>query len=132
MFERYTEKARRVIFFARYEASQFGSPYIETEHLLRIVRQESKLANPEIKQNLRSEPVIAEVGGESELQPERIKSYELAARMQMAAPEALDISKESPAVLEMYGIRSNVVSPGLVVTPILPGDSLLFATGARC
>ena len=34
MFERYTEKARRVIFFARYEASQFGNPYIETEHLL--------------------------------------------------------------------------------------------------
>jgi ATP-dependent Clp protease ATP-binding subunit ClpA len=34
MFELYTEKARRVIFFARYEASQFGSPYIETEHLL--------------------------------------------------------------------------------------------------
>ena len=34
VFERYTEKARRVIFFARYEASQFGSPYIETEHLL--------------------------------------------------------------------------------------------------
>ena len=34
MFERYTEKARRVIFFARYEASQVGSPYIETEHLL--------------------------------------------------------------------------------------------------
>jgi ATP-dependent Clp protease ATP-binding subunit ClpC len=29
MFERYTEKARRVIFFARYEASQLGSPYIE-------------------------------------------------------------------------------------------------------
>jgi hypothetical protein len=34
VFERYTEKARRVIFFARYEASQYGSPYIETEHLL--------------------------------------------------------------------------------------------------
>jgi hypothetical protein len=34
MFERYTEKARRVIFFARYEASQFGSLYIETEHML--------------------------------------------------------------------------------------------------
>jgi ATP-dependent Clp protease ATP-binding subunit ClpC len=31
MFERYTEKARRVIFFARYQASQHGSPYIETE-----------------------------------------------------------------------------------------------------
>jgi ketosteroid isomerase-like protein len=34
MFERYTEKARRAIFFARYEASQYGSPCIETEHLL--------------------------------------------------------------------------------------------------
>jgi ATP-dependent Clp protease ATP-binding subunit ClpC len=34
MFERYTEKARRVIFFARYEASEYGCPYIETEHLL--------------------------------------------------------------------------------------------------
>lgn len=34
MFERYTEKARKVIFFARYEASEFGSPYIEAEFLL--------------------------------------------------------------------------------------------------
>jgi len=34
MFERYTEKARRAIFFARSEASKFGSPQIETEHLL--------------------------------------------------------------------------------------------------
>ena len=34
MFERYTEKARRSIFFARYEASQFGSHEIDTEHLL--------------------------------------------------------------------------------------------------
>jgi ATP-dependent Clp protease ATP-binding subunit ClpC len=34
MFERYTERARRVIFFSRYEASQFGSTAIEAEHLL--------------------------------------------------------------------------------------------------
>lgn len=34
MFERYTERARRVVFFARYEASQYGSAYIQTEHLL--------------------------------------------------------------------------------------------------
>lgn len=42
MFERYTEKARRVIFFARYEASQFGSPYIESEHILLGLLRESK------------------------------------------------------------------------------------------
>jgi hypothetical protein len=34
MFERYTEGARRVIFFARYEASQYGSRFIEPEHML--------------------------------------------------------------------------------------------------
>ena len=46
MFERYTEKARRVIFFARYEASQFGSPHIETEHvLLGLLREDKALTN---------------------------------------------------------------------------------------
>jgi ATP-dependent Clp protease ATP-binding subunit ClpC len=45
MFERYTEKARRVIFFARYEVSQYGSPYIETEHLLLgLLREDRALA----------------------------------------------------------------------------------------
>jgi hypothetical protein len=46
MFERYTEKARRIIFFARYEASQFGSQYIESEHLLLgLLREDKELAN---------------------------------------------------------------------------------------
>ncbi len=44
MFERYTEKARRVIFFARYEASAFGSPVITTEHvLLALIREDNRL-----------------------------------------------------------------------------------------
>jgi hypothetical protein len=34
----------------------------------------------------------------------RIASYELAARMQLAATDALDISRESRGVLEMYGV----------------------------
>src|SRR5215831_1498478 len=44
MFERYTEKARRVIFFARYEASQFGAVSIEPEHiLLGLLREDKQL-----------------------------------------------------------------------------------------
>jgi len=43
MFERYTEKARRVIFYARYEASEFGSPAIDTEHLLLALLREDKV-----------------------------------------------------------------------------------------
>jgi hypothetical protein len=34
MFERSTESARRVVFFARNEASALGSPAIETGHFL--------------------------------------------------------------------------------------------------
>ncbi len=42
MFDKYTEKARRVVYFARLEASQFGSSHIETEHLLLGVLREDK------------------------------------------------------------------------------------------
>ena len=42
MFERYTEKARRVIFFARYEALQYGSHYISPEHILLGLMREDK------------------------------------------------------------------------------------------
>ena len=34
----------------------------------------------------------------------RIRSYELAAKMQLAAPEALDLSKEPAHVLKLYGL----------------------------
>ncbi len=40
---------------------------------------------------------------ESELSA-RIESFELAYRMQMAAPDALDFAKESPDTLKLYGI----------------------------
>lgn len=44
MFERYTEKARRTVFFARYEAAQVGSAYIESEHiLLGLLREDGVL-----------------------------------------------------------------------------------------
>jgi ATP-dependent Clp protease ATP-binding subunit ClpA len=44
MFERFTERARRVFFFARYEASQFGSVTIEPEHMLLGVLREDRNA----------------------------------------------------------------------------------------
>jgi ATP-dependent Clp protease ATP-binding subunit ClpC len=45
MFERYTEKARRVIFFARYEAGQYSSACIDTEHLLLgMLREDTAIA----------------------------------------------------------------------------------------
>ena len=65
MFERYTEKARRVIFFARYEASQYGSPYIETEHLLLGLLRENKAV---AKQFLHSEAGVESIRKQIEAQ----------------------------------------------------------------
>jgi hypothetical protein len=46
MFERYTEKARRVIFFACYEASQYGSPYIDWDGVrLLVMRQNTRASD---------------------------------------------------------------------------------------
>jgi len=42
MFERFEEKARRVIFFARYEASQLGEQQIGNNHFLLALMREDK------------------------------------------------------------------------------------------
>jgi ATP-dependent Clp protease ATP-binding subunit ClpC len=42
MFERYTESARRALFFSRYEASQLGSISIDPEHLLLGLLRDSR------------------------------------------------------------------------------------------
>src|SRR3984957_7789359 len=61
MFERYTQNARRLIFFARYEASQHGSFYIDTEHILLGLLREDKammyrLVGPiDLEKRIRSE-----------------------------------------------------------------------------
>ncbi len=65
MFEKYTEKARRVIFFARYEASQFGSPTIESEHLLLgLIREDKNLTSRFIpKANATIQDIRKEIEG---------------------------------------------------------------------
>jgi bifunctional UDP-N-acetylglucosamine pyrophosphorylase/glucosamine-1-phosphate N-acetyltransferase len=62
MFERYTEKARRVIFFARYEASQVGSPTIETEHmLLGLMREDIALTNRFLRAHASLESIVKQI-----------------------------------------------------------------------
>jgi ATP-dependent Clp protease ATP-binding subunit ClpC len=65
MFERYTERARRVIFFARYEASQLGSNSIETEHLLLGLIREGKGLTSRLfsKSHLSMETIRKEIEG---------------------------------------------------------------------
>ena len=78
MFERYTEKARRVIFFARYEASQFGSPYIETEHLLLgLLREDKALTNRFLRSHASIESIRKQVEGHIPIREKVSTSVEL-------------------------------------------------------
>ncbi len=52
MFEKFTEKARRVMFFARYEASQFGSESIQSGHLLLGLLRESEKTSTQLLERM--------------------------------------------------------------------------------
>ncbi|HUO60024.1 MAG TPA: ATP-dependent Clp protease ATP-binding subunit [Candidatus Acidoferrales bacterium] len=78
MFERYTEKARRVIFFARYEASQFGSPYIETEHLLLgLLREDKALTNRFLRQHASVDNIRKQIEGHTTVREKGSTSVDL-------------------------------------------------------
>src|SRR5438132_154739 len=78
MFERYTEKARRVIFFARYEASQFGSPYIETEHLLLgLLREDKALTNRFLRSHSSIESIRKQIEGRTTIREKVSTSVDL-------------------------------------------------------
>ncbi|MBL8066069.1 MAG: hypothetical protein JNM34_09450, partial [Chthonomonadaceae bacterium] len=45
MWQRFTERARKVVFFAQEEAQKFGEGYVSTEHLLLgLVRETDSVA----------------------------------------------------------------------------------------
>ncbi len=78
MFERYTEKARRVIFFARYEASQFGSPYIETEHLLLgLLREDKALTSRFLRSQASVESIRKQIEGHTTMREKVSTSVDL-------------------------------------------------------
>lgn len=58
----------------------------------------------------------------------RIRSYELAAKMQLAAPEAMDISGEPEHVLRLYGIRNDVAAWPTEINP----DEEMNHFGRKC
>jgi ATP-dependent Clp protease ATP-binding subunit ClpC len=89
MFESFTEKARRIIFFARYEASQLGSGHIEPEHLLLGL--------------LREDETISEkfIGPFREVEPLRKQIADRAHRSESASTSInLPLSEASNSVLD--------------------------------
>src|SRR5438045_1917416 len=140
MFERYTERARRVLFFARYEASQLGSISIETEHLLLGLIREGKGLTSRIfaRSHLSLESIRKEIEGRTVFREKVSTSVEIPFSaetkrvLQFAAEEAdrllhnyigtehllLGILREERSVaatiLMEQGVRLNTVSEDIV------------------
>jgi ATP-dependent Clp protease ATP-binding subunit ClpC len=66
MFEKYNEKARRALFFARYEASKLGSRVIETEHILLGILREGEESINELfrRMDVKADTLRKEIEGE--------------------------------------------------------------------
>ena len=66
MFEKFNEKARRALFFARYEASKLGSRVIESEHVLLGILREGEETVAELFRRFHVKPddVRREIEGE--------------------------------------------------------------------
>src|SRR5256884_5322091 len=147
MFERYTEKARRVIFFARYEASQFGSPSIDTEHLLLGILREDKCVAAEIlhDRGLRLNVIREELSKTQAEKPSSSRSKEtpLLAEFsrdltQLAAENALDPlvgrDYELERVVQILCRRTKnnpvlIGEPGVGKTAIVEGLAQRIADG---
>ena len=108
MFERYTEKARRVIFFARYEASQFGSPYIETEHLLLgLLHEDKALANRFLRSHAAVESIRKQIENHTTI------------RQKVSTSVDLPLSHECKRVLAYASEESEVMNHKHIGTPHL-------------
>jgi uncharacterized protein (TIGR03435 family) len=103
MFERYTEPARRVLFFARYEASQFGSQSMELEHLLLGLLREGKGLACRLlaRAGLSPEAVRAEIGRRTT--PRRVVSTSVEIPFSAEFKQALQFAaEESDRLLHDY------------------------------
>jgi ATP-dependent Clp protease ATP-binding subunit ClpC len=89
MFEKYNEKARRALFFARYEASKLGSRVIESEHILLGVLREG-------------EDIIKEIFSRFNVKPEQIRREVEGDRLfvdRISSSAELPLSEESKKIL---------------------------------
>ena len=120
MFEKYNEKARRALFFARYEASKLGSRVIESEHILLGILREGEETVGEIfrRFKVKAEEVRREIEGERVF-VERISST-----------AELPLSEESKKILAYASheaesmLHSTVGSEHLLIGLLRVEDSL--------
>ena len=129
MFERYTEKARRVIFFARYEASQFGSPYIETEHLLLgLLREDKALTNRFLRSHASVESIRKQIEGHTTIREKVSTSVDLPLSNECKRVLAMRLKKQSACPINIL-VRNTCCLGSCVKKSV---SRLKFCTSADC
>lgn len=128
MFERFTEDARRVIFYGRYEASQYGSPYIESEHLLLGAMRECK-ALPILVPGIHSgESIRAQI--DTRMQPRQKISISVDLPLSNESKRVLAYAAEEAERASDRFIRSEHLVLGLVREEKSLASELLRKRGA--
>jgi ATP-dependent Clp protease ATP-binding subunit ClpA len=130
MFERYTERARRVIFFARYEASQFGSTTIETEHfLLGLIREDKNLTNRFLRSSPAIESIRQEIAGRTTVREKVSTSIDLP--LSNECKRILAYANEEAEQFNHRHIGTEHLLLGLLREEKCLAAEILFARGLR-
>lgn len=132
MFERYTERSRRVIFFARYEALQYGSPVIAPEHLLLGLFREDKTVASRFfpqKQTITSDRMRDEVEDRIVVRDRIPQSTEL--HLSAETKKVLFYANEESRALKSRGIGPEHILLGLIREEGAIAAEILFQFGVR-
>jgi ATP-dependent Clp protease ATP-binding subunit ClpC len=131
MFERYTEKARRVIFFARYEASQFGAEAIQAEHILLGLLREDKQLTQKHFRNPHStvESIRKEIEGRTPLRDKVSASVDLP--LSSSAKRVLSYAADESERLQHRHIGTEHLLLGILREEKSPAAEILFERGLR-
>ena len=153
MFERYTERARRVIFFARYGVSQTGRMTIESEHLLLgLVHEDGNILNRFVRDATQAEvrdeitrrmaikekvPTSVDLPLSNESRSILAYAAEEAKRLNTddIGPEHLllgmlrEETSTAAQVLYQHGLNLNIVQEGLARAP-MPQEPTVSSTAA--
>lgn len=129
MFERFTEGARRSVFFARYEASQLGTPYISTEHLLLGILREDKALIRQMLLNVDYESARREVAARVAPDAKKFPTY-MDLPLAEDAKEALKGAMEEADRLNATQIGTEHLLLGLVREEDSSSAKLLSPIGA--
>jgi len=122
MFERYTETAKRTIFFAKYEAGRCGSPEIGTEHILLGLLKDAELTSG-VLEGLSLQEISEKIMPESSEQREPSTPFDLA--LSNESRQALGLADEEAEKLGSRYVGNEHILLGLLRAGDCLGGQLL-------